>query len=224
MTNSKPVIVIGASGHAKVLIDLLQLSGKEILFCTEVDKELIGNTVLGVSIAGTDDMIDEYSPAEVDLVNGLGSVHIPELRCRIAKDWLAKGFNFSTVIHPSAVVSSTAVLEPGVQIMAGAVIQAAARIGTNSIVNTCASIDHDCVVGAHSHVAPGATLSGLVEIGELCHIGTGAKIIQAVRIGSRVVVGAGSTVIEAVPEDAIVVGTPAKAISKKTLLTGGRFE
>jgi len=109
LTNSKPVIVIGASGHAKVLIDLLKLSGKEILFCTEVDKAIIGSTVLGVSIAGTDDMIDEYSPAEVDWVNGLGSVHIPELRCRITKEWLAKGFNFSTVIHPSAVVSSTAV-------------------------------------------------------------------------------------------------------------------
>lgn len=224
MTTSKPVIVIGASGHAKVLIDLLKSTGKEILFCTEVNEALIGKSILGVSIAGTDDMIDEYSPAKVDLVNGLGSVGIPELRCRVAKEWLAKGFHFPTLIHPSAVISSTAVLESGVQIMAGAVIQTAARIGTNTIVNTSASIDHDCVVGAHSHVAPGATLSGLVEIGELCHIGTGAKIIQAVRIGSRVVVGAGSTVIEAVPEGSIVVGTPAKAISKKTLSTGGQLE
>jgi len=214
--NSKPVIVIGSGGHAKVLIDLLKSSGKEILFCTEVDKALIDKTILGVLIAGTDEMINDYSPGNVDLVNGLGSVGIPELRCRVAKEWLAKGFHFPTLIHPTAVISSTAIVEPGAQIMAGVVIQTAARIGINSIVNTCASIDHDCVVGAHSHIAPGVTLSGLVEIGEICHVGTGAQIIQAVRIGSRVVVGAGSTVIEAVPDNCIVAGTPAKPISKKT--------
>ena len=220
----EPVIVIGSGGHAKVLIDLLRSSGNEILFCTEADPSLVGSSVLGVPIAGPDEMIDDYSPGDVALVNGLGSVGIPELRRRITERWLARGFKFATLVHPTAVVSSTAVVETGAQIMAGVIIQTAATIGPGTIVNTRASIDHDCVVGAHSHIAPGVTLSGQVSIGETCHVGTGAQIIQGVSIGTRVLVAAGATVINSVPDSTVVAGTPAKPISKKTPIVGGTLE
>ena len=181
-----------------------------------MEKALIGKSVLGVLIAVTDEMIAYYSPGNVDMVNALGSIGILELRCRIAMIWLAKGFHFPTVIYPTAVISFTNIVERGTQIMVRAVIQTAARIEIYSVVNVCVAIVHDCVVGTHSHTAPGATLSELVEVRERCHVGTWVQTIQAVRIEPRVVVGAGSTVIEAVPDNCIVVGTPAKPISKKT--------
>ena len=163
-----------------------------------------------VSVAGNDDIISDHSPADVYLANGLGSIGVPDLRKKIYSTWTEKGFEFLTIVHPAAFVSSTANLSPGTQIMAGAVVQTHANIGVNAIVNTRASIDHDCMIGKHCHIAPGVTISGSVETGELCHIGTGANVIQSVKIGNRVVVGSGSTVIKDIADDSIVTGTPAK--------------
>ncbi len=213
MNTTKPVIIIGSGGHAKVLVDALQSIGNEILFCTDVDPARFGQSVLGILVAGGDVMIGNHSPDSIELVNGLGSIGIPELRHRVALRWKNAGFAFRTLIHPSATISSTAAIESGVQVMAGAVIQTSARIGDSSIINTHASVDHDCVIGACCHIGPGATLSGGVQIGELCHMGTGARIIQNIRIGSGVLIGAGATVIRDVPDNTTVVGTPATRIS-----------
>ena len=212
MTSLKPAIVIGSGGHAKVVIDTLKTIGQPILFCTEVDEACYGNKVFDVSVAGHDDIINDQSPKEVVLVNGLGSVGVPNLRKRIFCEWTEKGFEFLTIVHPTAFVSKTATLEPGSQVMARAVVQTSATIGANSIVNSSASVDHDCIIGLHCHIAPGATLSGSVNIGELCHIGTGASLIQSVVVGNRTVVGSGATVTKNVSDDQVVVGTPAKSI------------
>ena len=210
MAHSRPFIVIGSGGHAKVVIDTLHAIGHSILFCTDVNESRCGVKVCDVRVAGHDDLIDDQSPTDVYLANGLGSIGVPALRKKIYSEWTEKGFEFSTIVHPTAFVSPTANLGLGTQIMAGAVVQTSANVGANSIVNTRASIDHDCSIGEHCHIAPGVTISGSVATGDLCHVGTGACIIQSIKIGNRVVVGSGATVIRDVPDDLIVTGIPAK--------------
>ena len=210
--SQRPVIVIGSGGHAKVLVDLLLAAGREILFCTDHSQTRHGQSLLGVSIAGPDELVLERSTDEVELVNGIGSVGVAELRTKIYDAWTERGYQFATVIHPSAYVSPSARVSEGVQIMAHAVVQPEAVIGKNTIINTAATVDHDCQIGSHNHIAPGCTLSGSVRTGNECHLGVGATIIQQVTLGHRVIVGAGATVIRDVPDNQTVVGTPAKTI------------
>lgn len=101
-----------------------------------------------------------------------------------------------TIIHWSAIVSPTAEIGKGAQIMAGAVIQAYAKIGMNTIVNTKASVDHDCIIGDHCHIAPGAVLCGSVVLGDGCFIGAGSVIVQGVKLNAGTFIPAGSLVAE----------------------------
>lgn len=120
--------------------------------------------------------------------------------------------SFATLIHPSATVSASSVIGSGTVIMAGSVIQARTRIGKHCIVNSQAVVDHDCVIGDFSHIAPGSTLCGGVSVGSGSLIGAGSTVIPSVKIGSNVVVGAGATVVNNIPDGVTVIGTPARTI------------
>ncbi len=189
----KPVIVLGAGGHAKVVIDTLQQSGREITGLT--DPNIIkGNKYFDVNVLGDDGIIQEYMSDEVELANGLGTIPGSDLRWRIASRMRSLGYKFTIVIHPSAVIANSAYLEEGVQIMAGCILQPDVVVGRDTIINTGVSIDHDCQIGANCHIAPGVSLSGGVRIGDFVHIGTGATAIQNISIGSNSVVAAGSVI------------------------------
>ena len=192
------VVVIGAGGHAKVLIETLQQQGAELVVLTDAAPERRGRQVLGWPVSGGDELVLAQDPARVRLVNALGSVNRGTLERRRAayERFTARGFRFAQVVHGAAVVSSHAHLDEGAQVMAGAVIQPGVRIGENCIVNTSASVDHDCTIGAHCHIAPGVRLSGRVELGDQVHVGTGAVVVQGVRIGAGTVIGAGAVVRE----------------------------
>lgn len=207
---SIPVIVLGAGGHARVLIDALQRAGIEISGATDVDSGLVGKSLLGVTVIGGDDAVEKYAPESIRLVNGLGSVRIDSARRRLFERFKGKGYQFAPVIHPSAVIAPDVVVSEGAQVMAGAVVQTGTRIGKNAIINTRAAVDHDCRIGEHAHIAPGATLSGEVEVGNGAHIGTGASIIQGIRLGRDCLVAAGAVVIGDVRDGAKVAGVPAK--------------
>ena len=207
------VLIIGGGGHARVLIDVLRLQSVAILGITDADTSRMGSNVLGIRVLGTDTVISEFAPESVQLVNAIGSIHLPKGRRAVFEKFKDMGFRFVTVIHPSAVVASDVVIDEGAQIMAGAVIQPGSRIGMNTIVNTRASVDHDCVIGNHVHLAPGVTLSGGVRVGDTSHLGSGATVIQYVTIGSNSVVGAGSVVVTDVPDNAEFAGVPARTIS-----------
>jgi UDP-perosamine 4-acetyltransferase len=209
---SMPVIVLGAGGHAKVLINALQLCSVEILGVTDSDPALIGRDVLGVPVIGSDDELGNYSAQKVHLVNGLGSVSLPTARCRLFNEFKKLGFVFATVVHPSAVVAADVIIGEGAQIMAGAILQPGVRLGVNVIINTRASVDHDSTIGNHAHIAPGVILSGDVHVGIGTHIGTGALIVQGVRIGDASLVGAGSVVLKNIPDGVKAYGCPAKEI------------
>lgn len=211
----KPVIVIGAGGHAKVLIAALKRLGVRILGATDADAAKHGQTILDVPVLGGDEILAAHGLATVLLVNGLGTVDRTEARRAIHERLTARGFRFATVVDPLAHIAGPVEIGEGAQVLAGAVVQPGARLGVNCIVNTRAAIDHDCIIGAHAHIAPGATLSGSVRVGEGAHVGTGASVIHNVRIGAGAVVGAGAAVIRDIPDGAVAVGVPARAFNNK---------
>lgn len=205
---SLPMLIIGAGGHARVLIEALAKSGAAMLGC--VAKEPPARGFLSIPFLGDDEALHRHEPSSVVLINGIGSIARPDLRRDIFLRFKQMGYRFGAVVHPSAILPSEFLLGEGVQVMAGAILQPGCCIGDNVIVNTGAVVDHDCQIGAHVHIAPGAVLSGDVTVGEGAHVGTGARVIQGIAIGTGAVVGAGATVLRDVPQCAMVAGVPAR--------------
>ena len=210
-----PVIIIGAGGHARVLISVLKARKMDILGITELAPHKVGEVISGISILGQDDIILDYLPDSILLVNGIGTIESAANRESIFKKYKNSGYTFATVIHHSAVIMEDVKLGEGVQIMAGAIIQPGCRIGDNSIINTGAIIDHDCKIGDHVHIAPGAVLSGGVHIGSKTLIGTAAAVIQGKKIGAGAIIGAGAVVVEDIPESTKVAGVPARLMERR---------
>lgn len=195
-TPSLNMVMLGAGGHAKVLLSLAKASGLHVIGVC--DPELHRSGVLiwrGITVLGGDDELGSLDPSRVGLINGIGQVVGSNLRRTIYESAVAKGFQFPPLIHPSACVDDSAVLGQGVQIMAGAIIQPDVTLGCNTIINTRASVDHDCNVAAHVHIAPGATLCGNVQIGTGAFVGAGATVIQGLMLGECAVVGAGTVMV-----------------------------
>ncbi len=210
-----PVIILGAGGHAKVLLDIILASGREIKGILAPDRNFWGKEIKGIPIIGGDDCIDDYRPGDIEIVNGIGSIGDPSVRTKVFTAMKNKGFSFVTVIHLSAVIGSNIVFGEGVQIMAGAIIQPGCRIGDNVIVNSGVIMDHDCRIGDHVHLAPGVVLSGEVNIGPKTHIGTGACLIQGITIGGSAMIAAGAVVVNDIPEGMLARGVPAQPEKKK---------
>ncbi|MBF0405890.1 MAG: NeuD/PglB/VioB family sugar acetyltransferase [Candidatus Riflebacteria bacterium] len=211
MNENSRLIILGAGGHAKVLIETLQKMEQRVsgIATPEV---LPDNVFEGIPVIGNDDTILSIPRDQVKLVNGLGSTGILGRRKSLYEKFKTFGYEFFSVIHPSAVIAANSVLMEGVQIMAGTVIQPGSKIGCNTIINTRASVDHDCKIGNHVHVSPGVTLSGGVEIDDCTHIGTGANVIQYLKIGRNSLIGAGALVIRNVLDQQMVTGVPAKLV------------
>lgn len=209
---SLPLIIIGAGGHASVVLCAVQSLGAGTIEVTDRDHAKWGTSLLGVPVVGGDECILRRIPGTVLLVNGLGCADREGITRRTALylDFLKRGYTFQTVIHPDAQISAHTRIQGGAQVMAGAVVQPRCDVGENSIINTSASIDHGCTIGAHSHIAPGAVLCGSVVIGEKVLVGAGVTIMPGVRVGARAVVGAGSLVLKDVLEGRTVMGVPAR--------------
>lgn len=191
------VILLGAGGHAKVVLDALQ--SRNIQIAGVADPRLASEcarTWRGIDVLGDDEAVLALPPDGVCLVNGIGSVPggTSNLRHSVFSRYSQAGYQFLTVIHAHSFVSASASLGEGVQIMAGAVVQADVTIGANTLINTSASVDHDCTLGSHCHIAPGTTICGGVNIGDAVHVGTGASVVQGVSLGTASLVGAGVTV------------------------------
>jgi UDP-perosamine 4-acetyltransferase len=203
------VVIIGAGGHAKVVIELVRAEGKyEVLGCTDLNG---GDYVLGdVPILGTDAVLPSLFMQGVK--KAFVAVGDNQLRQCLFTHLLKIGFELANAISPNAVISKSARLGRGVAVMAGSVINASAQIGDGAIINTNAGVDHDCRIGDHAHIGPAAALAGNVEVGLGSFIGIGAAILPGVRIGDRVIVGAGSVVIRDIPNGVTAFGVPARVV------------
>ena len=213
---NRPVIIIGAGGHARVLLDTLLSASYSVIGLTDIhpNKLLNPHLFFNIPLLGPDETIFHYPPDTIYLINGLGMIPGPNFhhRRQIYQQFKACGYTFPAVVHPSAVLAANVDINDGVQIMAGSVIQTGAVIGENTIVNTRVTIDHDAVIGSHVHLAPGTTISGGVIIGCDTFVGAGSTIIQGINIAEHCIVGAGSVVNRNVPEGARVMGVPARII------------
>ena len=208
------VIGLGAGGHAKVVIEILQLmAGCELVGLLDRNKELWGTDVLGVPVLGNDDLLPKlYNRGVGHAFIGLGTVGDTRPRRQLYEKARRQRFQIVSAIHRQAIIAPSAEIGHGPTVMAGAVINAAARLGDNVIVNTGAIVEHDCVVGNNVHIATGARLASTVYVGDGAHIGLGASVRQCIRIGRNAIVGAGSVVVDDVPDNVVVVGVPARML------------
>ncbi|WP_374368369.1 acetyltransferase [Dongia sp.] len=192
----KPIAILGGGGHGRVVLDALRLAGFEFLGIIDAKPDFMPPQ--GLRHLGGD--LDAVSPADCDLVLGIGSVDVgaQNPRPRLFAEAKARGFHLPAFVHPAAFVAGDVILGEGAQILAGAIVQVGSRVGSNVIVNTRASVDHDGIIGDHVHLAPGVVLSGNVEIGAGSHLGTGAIVIQGMKIGVESMIRAGSVITKSV--------------------------
>jgi sugar O-acyltransferase (sialic acid O-acetyltransferase NeuD family) len=207
---NRPVILLGGGGHAKVLAEILLRLNREIIGFTDPGA---GTTLFNtIPHLGTDEAVLDHGVDEVSLVNGLGSVGDSGARQKLFSTFSAKGYRFSGVSHPGAIISTMDVTTgQGCQILAGAVINPGTQLGENVIVNSGAVVEHDCQIGNHVHISPGAVICGNCTIGEGSHIGAGAVVIQGIEIGNGAIIAAGSVVISNVAPATLIAGVPGKA-------------
>lgn len=207
------LIVIGAGGHAKVIIDIIEKQGQVRVACIVDDNPALkGTSLLGYPVAGMQSELLAI-PEAGGLDCAVIAIGNNDIRARAAAWLRGHGYSLVTVIHPSAQVGRNVTIGAGGVLMAGTVINPDTRIGENVIVNTGATVDHDCIVGKEVHVAPGSHICGGVSIGDGTLVGAGSVVVPNIRIGKNVTIGAGSTVIRDVPDNAKIAGTPARKIS-----------
>lgn len=210
----KPIIILGAGGHSRVLMEILKTSQSTIIGITDplLDK---GTKANGIKVLGNDNVIYKYKSREIELVNGLGFINRDSKRNILYEEFREKNYVFKSIIHKSAIIADDVVLSEGVQVLAGAILQPGSAVKENSIINTGAIIEHDSKIGKCSHIASGAIILGDTIIGEKSFIGAGSVIKQGVKIGNDCIVGAGAVVTEDVKDGATVVGVPAREIFDK---------
>ena len=214
MKDKKKCVILGAGGHARVIIDCVnKLNEIEILALTDPDESLWEKYLYDIPIIGDDTVLPNLKSRGADyFIVGVGSTRNNQIRKELFELGLLSGLLPLTIIHPSAIISSFSKIGSGTQIMAGAIINSGTIIGDNVIVNSGAIVEHDCVIGNHVHIATGATLSGTIKVGNMAHIGTGASIRQSINIGVRAVIGAGAVIVKDVPANTTYVGNPARPI------------
>lgn len=213
----KKVIGLGAGGHAKMLIEIIQaVNGYEIVGLVDPNPALLHTQISGINIIGDDTMLPKlYNQGIKYAFIGLGAVENSLPRQRLYSKAKQQGFTIISALHPRAVISPSSEMGEGVTVMPGAIINVAVQVGENVIINTGAIVEHDCVIGDHVHIATGARLAGAVSVSTGAFIGAGATVIQGVTIGRNSVVGAGAVVVEDVPDNVVVVGVPARITKKK---------
>ena len=206
------VIIAGAGGHGRVVLDILRAAGEHrVVGFLDANQDLHGTEVAGVPVLGHLNVLPKLK------AKGAGGaiVAIGDNRVRrsYAEKLTAAGLELISAVHPSTVVSPRATIGRNVMVAPGAIVCTDARILDGAIVNTAAAIDHDCEIGEAAHVAPGVRLAGRVTVGEGAFIGIGANVLPCLSIGAHAVVGGGALVREDVPAGATVVGVPARVIT-----------
>jgi acetyltransferase EpsM len=193
--------IFGASGHAKVVLDILLTNGISITSIVD-DNPTVPN-LLNIPIIYSKDFILKETD---EFIIAIGENSI---RKTIVEKY---NFQFYKAIHPDATVSQFASIAEGTVVMPQAVINAAATIGKHCIINSRSIVEHDCVLEDYVHISPNASLAGNVTIGKGSQIGIGASVIQGVKIGKWVTIGAGAVVTQDIPDNCTAVGIPAKPI------------
>lgn len=194
------MILFGASGHCKVIIDILIQNGVSVERILDDNPSVVD--IFGIKVMVNDLTVSSSHEAIISIGNNL-------VRKKIAEKYTLQ---YQKAIHPKASISAFSEIEEGTVVMANVTVNPSAKIGKHCIVNTGSVIEHDCFIENYVHISPNTALAGNVFVGEGAHIGIGASVIQGVKIGKWAIVGAGSVIIKDVPDYATVVGNPGKII------------
>lgn len=210
---SKRILLVGGGGHCKSVLDcLLELKKFTEIGIIDMNNN-IGDLILDVPVIGCDDDLpqlfaDGYKYAFVTI----GSIGKPTLRIKLFNKLSKIGFQIPNIIAPSAVVSRYVKMETGIFAGKNTVINAGSTIHRGAIINSGSIIEHDCFIGAFSHIAPGSVLSGEVQVGESTHIGANSVIKQQIKIGSNSIIGMGSVVVNDIDDNIVAYGNPCKGV------------
>jgi sugar O-acyltransferase (sialic acid O-acetyltransferase NeuD family) len=232
------LVILGAGGHARVVLDSLgKASGFVPHAVVDSNRLLWGSDLDGVPIRGGDELLPELIKEGVThFVIGVGSIGNAGPRRRLFEIGVSSGLCPTSVMHPTAAYSTKAKIGAGALLLSRSVVNAGAILGKNVIVNTGAIVEHDCVLGDYVHIGPGATLGGGIHVGDGTHIGLGASVRQQIKIGPNSIVGVGAVVVDDVPRDVVVVGVPARIsrqihqgrsdidVKRKRNIDGGELE
>lgn len=207
--NDRRLAVIGAGGHAKVVIEVARAAGWTPV--AALDPNAKGD-VLGVPIVGADSELAQlWQDSDID--GAVVAVGDNQLRSKLAGVARAPGCPLPVIVHPSATISPTARLGDGTVVMAGAVINAAATIGRDCIVNTGAIIEHDCALQDGVHAAPRTVMGGACRFGAATLFGIGAVARPGVTVGAGVTIGAGAVVVSDLADGVTAFGNLARPVA-----------
>ncbi|MCA4782194.1 acetyltransferase [Empedobacter sp. 225-1] len=193
--------LVGAKGHGKVILDILEDLEIKVDGFLDVDESI--NSVYQYKVLHS-------FPNERNMFISIGN---NATRKMIVNNH--PQFNYLTLIHPKTAISKRAKIGEGSVIMSGVSVNTEVQIGKHCIINTNASIDHECVIEDYVHISPNVALAGNVEVGEGTHIGIGTAVIQGIKIGKWCTIGAGAVIIKDIPDGATVVGNPGRIIKIK---------
>jgi sugar O-acyltransferase (sialic acid O-acetyltransferase NeuD family) len=209
---SKSFVIWGCSGHAKVLVSLIESKGGQVL--AFFDNREVPSIVSGVPVYFGEVGFNKWVKEMKSLLNVTGLVaiggHRGVDRIKIQNIFRAAQLGLDPLIHPTAFVCNTATLGQGSQVLAQAVVAADSKLGAACIINHKASVDHECILGDGVHLAPGATVCGCVTVGNNVMIGAGSVVLPRLRIGPDSIIGAGSVVTRDVPARSVIVGNPGR--------------
>lgn len=192
---SKPkLILIGAGGHARACIDVIEQHGAYEIAGLVIRPNEILNQDLGYNVISTDNDLEVLSKAHQYAFITIGQIQTPDHRIRLYHLATEVGFQLPVIIAPSAYVSRHATIGAGTIVMHGAIVNAGARVGCNCIINTRALVEHDVTLADHCHISTGAILNGKVRVGCGSFLGSGSVVKEGITIGQRSVVGMGLTV------------------------------
>jgi sugar O-acyltransferase (sialic acid O-acetyltransferase NeuD family) len=201
------LLIVGASGHGKVIADIALKMNKWKRIAFLDDDESIRSS-LGIKIIGKIDKAFSHL-IDSDIFVGIGNNSI---RAKIQEKLETEGASIPVLIHPNSVIGEQVELGAGTVIMAGVVINSSTRIGKGCIINTCASIDHDNLIEDYVHISPGAHLAGTVKVETGTWLGIGSVVSNNVTITSQSKIGAGAVVVKDITETGVYVGVPARRI------------
>lgn len=207
------IVLVGAGGHARVVLDILRYLPHEVLGVVDDDPIKTGTTVGGIPVLGTSGALP-WILREGLATGAIVAIGHNKSRSAKAQECEALGFELLPAVHPTAAIGIRVTVGEGSVIMAGAVVNCDTFIGSNVVINTGATIDHDGLISDGCHISPGAHIAGNVHLDDLVHIGLGASVVPNVRIGAASVVGAGAVVLGDVPSGEVWAGNPAKRLRR----------